>query len=136
MSLVIELTPSEQWSMDQVGAILKGAMETHQAAEKAIEDAQNGLQSATAYRDSFVAKVLEAHMKKDPGTPPALERSKLGMRLTWPDPAPPPKPPVHVPAPPPPPKPEVDPKASPAKKAAAGRKGRAKKTKKKAGKRG
>ena len=141
MSLIIELTPSEQWSAEQVAGALKGSMDTHRAATKALEEAQQGLQVAETYRQSFVAAVLKSHQKQDPGTPPAFGPSKLGMRLTWPDPPPAPKPTVVTPAPPKAGKVTKLPvDASPAKKAAAGRKlatpAKKKKAKKKRGKRG
>ena len=133
-ALIIELTHSEQWAAEQVGAALSGALNAAKAADEAlrgaqkqVEEAKAGMQTAEAYRLSFVASVLKAHKKQDPGTPANLGPSDLGMRLTWADPEPPKEPTVHTPPPHPAPKATPPADASPAKKAAAGKKSKAKK---------
>ncbi len=133
MSLTIELTPSEQWAAKQVGDALSGAKGGIQEAEKALESAHGMARAAEEYASGFVASVLAAHKKQDPGTIPAITQSKIGMRLTWTDPPPAPRPTVVTPALPKGGKViKLPDDASPAKKAAAGKRGK-KKTKKKTG---
>ena len=126
MSLVIELTPSEQWAAKQVMGTLTGAIESRKKAQKALNDAGEIERATETYCGDFVQSVLKAHQKSDPGSIPAIEASKIGMRMTWRDPPPPPKPVVHPPDPPKEPKPEPEEKKgdkppSPAKKVAAKR---------------
>lgn len=135
MSLIIELTPSEQWAARQVQVSITGSQNKLEKAQRELEDANGLQQAAEAYRASFVEAVLKSHQKQDPGTSPGLEQSKAGMRLVWEKPPPAPKPTVVTPAPPPDPKEPVKADASPAKKAASGRKGTKPKAKKKKAKR-
>ncbi|KKN84869.1 hypothetical protein LCGC14_0285350, partial [marine sediment metagenome] len=73
---------SEQWAAKQVGDALSGAKGGIQEAEKALESAHGMARAAEEYASGFVASVLAAHKKQDPGTIPAITQSKIGMRLT------------------------------------------------------
>lgn len=89
--LVIELTTSEQWAMTQVAGVLSRANEMARVAHEEHAKSMQGLEAskeissgAERHRAEFVASVLKAHKKADPGTPPSFTESDLGMRLTWP----------------------------------------------------